>query len=197
MTEVRTTTAKGRHPGGRNSVARAVGKWIAGIVAAVLGSVLAYVVINKLYDERQIPYQKEVVNICTEDRENELKFKHQLDQLSQDLVLGDTSTMYTIPKLMTDTIIEEQGLANGLEGLHPPTDQEPVQSEAVSTWRRKLDASRDIRDQIVKLAADFAGDPSGFAQALKDLNYKEESRLENEKDSLLGRLGGPDCKPSP
>jgi hypothetical protein len=200
MTDVQATTAEGQQPSAHKGFARAVGKWIAGIVAAVLGSVLTFVVINDVLSgsgANSTRYQNKVVGICTEDRELELKFKHKLDQISNALMPENTSAIYAIPRLMTDTIVEEQGLADGLEALVPPSDLEPVQSEAVSTWRRKLEISRGVRDQVERLAVDSAGDAVVFARSLGQLDYTEESRLESQTDVLLRKLGGSGCKPSP
>jgi hypothetical protein len=106
-----------------------------------------------------IAYQNKVVSICTEDRESELKFKRQTEQISQDLVIGDSSAIYAIAKLMTDAVIEAQGLAERLEALDPPADLEPVQSEAVSIRRRGIEVSRDNHDRVEKLAVASGGDP--------------------------------------
>jgi hypothetical protein len=48
-----------------------------------------------------------------------------------------------------------------------------------------------------KQAVASRGEPLKFAQALARLDYKEENRLESQKDVLLRRLGGSGCKPSP
>ncbi len=98
---------------------------------------------------------------------------------------------------MTDTIVEEQGLADRLEALDAPADLEPVQSEAVSTWRRGIAVSRQNRDKLEKLAAASAGDALKFAQDSQILDSTEETRLESQKDVLLRKLGGSGCKPSP
>jgi hypothetical protein len=143
------------------------------------------------------PYQNQVVSICTEDRENELGFKRQMDELQQGLESGDFASIFDIPKAMTTVILADQGLADRLEALRAPTELEPVQSEAVSMWRRKIAVSREVRDQMDKEAVASRGEPLKFAQALAGLDYKEENRLESQKDVLLRRLGGSGCKPSP
>jgi hypothetical protein len=180
--------------------------WMVGVVAvAIVGVVLLVVALlpkgpdsqTAVLDHSVISYRNKVVSICTEDRESELKFKRQAEQIPQDLVSGDSSAIYAIPKLMTDAIVEVQGLADRLEALDPPADLEPVQSEAVSTWRRGIEVSRDNRDQVEKLAVASGGDPVKFAQDLQHLDYTEENRLESQKDVLLRKLGGPGCKPSP
>jgi hypothetical protein len=180
--------------------------WMVGVTAlGIVGVVLLVVALlpNHPGDDQPPPapaliaYQNKVVPICTEDREVELEFKRQLEQMQQVLMSGDFSALLSIPKLMTDAVIEEQGLADRLETLVPPADPQPVQSEAVSMWRRKLAVSREIRDQVEKDATASGGDPLKFAQDLQHLDYKEETRLESQKDVLLRRLGGSDCKPSP
>jgi hypothetical protein len=143
------------------------------------------------------PYQNQVVGICTEDRENELGFKRQMDELQQGLESGDFASIFDIPKAMTTVILADQGLADRLEALRAPADLEPVQSEAVSMWRRKIAVSREVRDQMEKEAVASHGDPLKFAQAVARLDYREEARLESQKDVLLRRLGGSSCKPSP
>ena len=143
------------------------------------------------------PYQNQVVSICTEDRENELGFKRQMDELQQGVESGHFASVFDIPKAMTTVILADQGLADRLEALRAPADLEPVQSEAVSMWRRKIAVSREVRDQMDKQAVASRGEPLKFAQALARLDYKEENRLESQKDVLLRRLGGSGCKPSP
>jgi hypothetical protein len=138
-------------------------------------------------------YQGQVIAICDEDRENELRFKHQMEQIQKDAQGGDFSTLSSVASLMTNGVIKEQGLADRLEALHPPSELEASQSEAVAMWRRKIAASREVRDQLVKAG----GDPMALAQAMQGLDYTEESRLESEKDVRLRKLGGSGCKPSP
>jgi len=138
-------------------------------------------------------YQGQVVAICDEDRENELRFKHQMEQIQKDVKGGDFSTLSSVASLMTNGVIKEQGLADRLEALHPPSELEASQSEAVAMWRRKIAASREVRDQLVKAG----GDPMALAQTMQGLDYTEESRLESEKDVRLRKLGGSGCKPSP
>jgi hypothetical protein len=180
--------------------------WMVGVVAlAIVGLVLLLVTVWPGHDQPPDGdqpdlvkvYQSKVVPICTEDREGELAFKHQMEQIQTDLISGDASTIYSIAKLMTDAIIEEQGRADRLEALDPPSDLEPVQSEAVSMWRRKIAVSRENKDQIEKWAGASGGDVLKFAQDLQHLDYTDESRLESQKDVLLRKLGGSGCKPSP
>jgi hypothetical protein len=178
--------------------------WMVGIVAlAIVGVVLLVVALATPNREPEQsappakPYQNQVVSICTEDREIELAFKRQTEELGQKVTSGDFSAIYSLPKLMTDTIVEEQGLADRLEALDAPADLEPVQSEAVSTWRRGIAVSRQNRDKLEKLAAASAGDALKFAQDSQILDSTEETRLESQKDVLLRKLGGSGCKPSP
>jgi hypothetical protein len=179
--------------------------WMIGLAAlAVMGVVLLVAALLHIFlpngpppSPTRDPYQNQVVSICTEDRESELKFKRQLEQMQQNVTTGDVAAIFSIPKLMTDTIVEVQGLADRLETLHPPADLEPVQSEAVSSWRRGIAVSRENRDKVEKLAVDSGGDPFKFAEAITHLDYTEETRLESQKDVLLRRLGGSGCNPSP
>lgn len=138
-------------------------------------------------------YQGQVVAVCDEDRENELQFKHQTEQIQKDVQSGDFSTLSSVASLMTNAVIKEQGLADSFEALHPPSELEASHSEAVAMWRRKIAASREVRDQLVKADQD----PMSLAQAMRGLDYKEEARLESEKDVRLRKLGGSGCKPSP
>lgn len=139
-------------------------------------------------------YQGQVVAICDEDRENELQFKHQMEQIQKDVQGGDFSSLSSVTSLMTNALIREQGLADRFEALHPPTSGlEASHSGAVAMWRRKIAASREVRDQLVKADQD----PMSLAQAMRGLDYKEEARLESEKDVRLRKLGGSGCKPSP
>jgi hypothetical protein len=186
--------------------AKPTGKpWIIGLAAlAVVGVVLLVVALvpgtshtGSSAGQMLRPYQDRVVGICTEDREVELGFNRQMDQMQQDFTSGDFSAVFSVPKLMTATVVEEQSLADRLEALDAPADLDPAQSEAVSTWRRKIAVSRGTRDQMEQEVAASGGDALKFAQAVASLDYKEESRLESQKDVLLRRLGGSSCKPSP
>ena len=115
--------------------------------------------------------------------------------MQQNLTSGDFSTIYSIPKLMTDAIVEDQGLADRLEALGPPADLGPVRGRVhVATG---IAVNRENRDHVEKFAVASGGDPQKFAQDIMHLPYEEETRLESQKDVLLRRLGGPDCKPSP
>jgi len=179
--------------------------WMVGVVALAIVGVVLLVVALFTDDAEQtgdgvrppVAYQRAVVGICTEDREIELSFKREMAELGQSVQSGDLSAMYSIPKLMNGTIVETQGLADRLEALEAPADLEPVQSQAVSSWRRGIAESRAIRDNVEKLAAASAGDAEKFARGIQGLDYTEESRLESQKDVLLRKLGGSDCKPSP
>ncbi len=138
-------------------------------------------------------YQRQVRAVCAEDREAEVGFKHRTEGIQRDVMTGNLSALASLISAMTDVIVKEQGLAGRLGALNAPSTLEPVQSEAVATWNRKLAVSREIRDQL----AHKASDPVGLAEAMAHASASQESQLESEKDDLLRRLGGPGCDPSP
>ena len=142
-------------------------------------------------------YRNAVVTICTEDREAELEFKRGIDDVQTGITSGDLSAVFSLPELMTATLVRERGLAGRLEALEGPAELEPVQLEAVATWRRKIAASEAVRARLNQAVVDSGGDALAFAPALGQLSSAEENRLEGQKDVLLRRLGGLRCEPSP